>query len=169
MTNTQRKALIGLGSNKAWHGKSPAEVLSLAAKALGSLGQGVRLSPLYCSPAWPDPSQPEYRNAVVCLESALEPHALLAGLQVIEAGFGRVRSGDPALRYAPRTLDLDLLAVGDLVMEDVDLQLPHPRVPERDFVLLPLRDVEPAWQHPITGQSVSAMIKALPIITCAKA
>lgn len=105
----------------------------------------------------------------MCLESALEPHALLAGLQVIEAGFGRVRSGDPALRYAPRTLDLDLLAVGDLVMEDVDLQLPHPRVPERDFVLLPLRDVEPAWQHPITGQSVSAMIKALPIITCAKA
>lgn len=157
--------LIGLGSNKAWLRQEPAVVIRKAARALETLGSAVTLSPLYDSPAWPDSSQPRYTNAVARMTSQHHPEALLAALLTIEAAFGRVRSDDPAKRYAPRTLDLDLLAVGDAVVESTTLTLPHPRIAERDFVLLPLRDVAPDWTHPVTGQGAAAMVEALPGVT----
>jgi 2-amino-4-hydroxy-6-hydroxymethyldihydropteridine diphosphokinase len=162
---TNRAALIGLGSNKPFLGRSCEEVVRGASRALSSLGTDVALSPLYRSPAWPDPSQPPYVNAAARLETSLSPEALLAGLQAIEAGFGRVRSGDLALRYAPRTVDLDLLALAGEVRDGEALTLPHPRLAERDFVLLPLRDVAPEWVHPVTGEGAEAMLAELGEIT----
>ena len=168
MTNSLRKAFVGLGSNKAWLGKSPELILYLASDSLRALGSSVQLSPLYDSPAWPDPSAPAYVNGVAVLATSMEPETFLEGLLAIEAGFGRVRSEDPDLRYAPRTLDLDLLAMTDAVRDTERLTLPHPRLHERDFVLLPLRDLAPGFVHPVSGQPVEAMIDALPEVTARK-
>jgi 2-amino-4-hydroxy-6-hydroxymethyldihydropteridine diphosphokinase len=105
----------------------------------------------------PASDQPDFINAVVIVESPFEPAALLALLHRVEASFGRIR----AVRNEARVLDLDLLAWNDRVSA-ADPSLPHPRLHERAFVLLPLRDVAPAWRHPISGKSVSEMIADLP-------
>ena len=86
-----------------------------------------------------DAGGPDFVNAVVALETGLDPHALLAELQRLEAGAGRERP----YRNAPRTLDLDLLRHGDAVLETPQLSLPHPRLAERAFVLLPLAEIAP--------------------------
>lgn len=155
-------SLVGLGSNKRFARQSPCTIVARAAAAVAGLGAAARLSRLYRSAAWPDPSGPPYVNAVMLLETALTAPALLSALLAIEAGFGRQRSADPALRYAPRTLDLDLLDHGGEVREDPDLVLPHPRLGTRAFVLLPLSDVAPGWRHPGSGESVATLIGRLP-------
>jgi len=153
--------LIGLGANlPALDGASPEETIWRAIDALNAIDgvSVVSISKLYVSAPVPVSDQPWYRNAVVALETALEPRALLGILQGIEADFGRVRM---ALN-APRTLDLDLLAYDDVVLEDEDLTLPHPRMHERAFVLLPLNDLAPEWVHPVSGEVLVALIEALP-------
>ncbi|MEM9810865.1 MAG: 2-amino-4-hydroxy-6-hydroxymethyldihydropteridine diphosphokinase [Pseudomonadota bacterium] len=87
---------------------------------------------------------------------------MLAALQAMEAAFGRVRSDDPSARYAPRTLDLDILSYGSEVVESAALTLPHPRMAERDFVLMPLHDLMPDWQHPVLGQTAQELLAGLP-------
>lgn len=145
---------------------------------VAALGTGpAALSRLWRSPAWP-PGGPAYVNAAMRLPVALAPEALLAALHRIEARFGRER----VVRWGARTLDLDLLAVGDLVRPDagtqgfwralpperqgreapVGLVLPHPRLQDRAFVLLPLGEVAPRWRHPLLGLDVAAMAAALP-------
>jgi 2-amino-4-hydroxy-6-hydroxymethyldihydropteridine diphosphokinase len=165
---TNRTALVALGSNKGFCGRRPEELVGLAAEAFGALGRLAVLSPLYRSPAWPDPREPAYVNAAARFETALEPEALLAGLQAIEAAFGRVRSDDPEKRYAPRTLDLDLLALGGERRGEAVLTLPHPRIAERDFVLLPLLDVAPEWRHPVIGQDPKALLAGLSEVTATR-
>lgn len=161
-TDPPPDAMIALGSNRAWQGEPPERVVRAAARALGRFGP-VRLSPLYDSPSWPDPSRPPYVNAVAALATRLTPSALLAACQAVEAAFGRRR--DPADRNAPRTLDLDVLSVGGVVTHDPALTLPHPRLAERDFVLAPLRDLAPDWRHPVTGQDAGALLSALPHVS----
>lgn len=148
-------AYLGIGSNLAWLGQPPDAVVRAAAGALGRLG-AVRLSPLYDSPSWPDPSNPPYVNAVAEVRTALSPPALLAACQAIEAGFGRRR--DPSDRNAPRTLDLDVLSVGGTVLDTPALTLPHPRLGERDFVLAPLADLAPGWRHPESEASAKSLL-----------
>lgn len=130
--------------------------------SFSALGAPVCLSPLYRSAAWPDPTDSPYVNAVALIRSALAPMVLLAGLQAIEAGFGRVRSDDPARRYAPRTIDLDLLSVGQEVVRTAQLTLPHPGIADRDFVLRPLLDIAPQWVDPVTGTAGAALLEGLP-------
>ncbi|MEO1656157.1 MAG: 2-amino-4-hydroxy-6-hydroxymethyldihydropteridine diphosphokinase [Pseudomonadota bacterium] len=165
MTNTTRTALIGLGSNKSWLGQDPESVVRGAAAALSALGQNVTLSSLYDSPAWPDPAAPSYVNGAASVETTLPAEAVLQGLLAIEAAFGRVRSDKPEERYAPRTLDLDLLAVADERSATAHLTLPHHGIEARDFVLLPLADIAPQWRHPVSGKSVAELIAALPAVT----
>ena len=148
-------AYVGIGSNLPWLGRRPEEVVPAAARALSRLCP-VRLSPLYDSPAWPDPSGPPYVNAVAALDTALPPQAILAACQAIEAGFGRRR--DAANRNAARTLDLDLLSVGGSVLDTRALTLPHPRLGARDFVLAPLADLSPGWRHPSDGKPVADLL-----------
>ena len=98
---------------------------------------------------------PDYVNGVALLEGAApDPAAMLAALQGIEAAFGRIRP----YRDAPRTLDLDLLAMDGTVREAPDPILPHPRLHLRAFVLAPLRDVAPGWRHPVLGRDAAAML-----------
>lgn len=117
----------------------------------------LKVSPFYRTPAWPDPSDPPYVNAVALVQTPLGPAGLLAALHAIEAEFGRERS----VANAPRTLDLDLIDYDGRVEEGPPV-LPHPRVSERVFVLKPLADVAPRWVHPVSHKSVSALLAALP-------
>lgn len=153
-------AFIALGSNLAGRFSSPKAAIEAAIEALKSFDiQVVTSSCLYHSVAWPDPSDPEFSNAVVSIETGLPASALLARLHEIEATFGRER------RHvnAPRTLDLDIVDYGGTVSAPGETPiLPHPRLADRAFVLLPLMDIAPDWRHPVTGQTIGELVAALP-------
>ncbi|NND66612.1 MAG: 2-amino-4-hydroxy-6-hydroxymethyldihydropteridine diphosphokinase [Halioglobus sp.] len=129
------RAYIGLGSNL----DNPLAQLRRATKTLAALRETTlaRTSSIYSSRAVGPGAQPDYLNAAVALDTALEPLALLRELQAIEDTQGRRR----AERWGARTLDLDLLLYDDLVLETTELTLPHPRLAERDFVLYPLAEI----------------------------
>jgi 2-amino-4-hydroxy-6-hydroxymethyldihydropteridine diphosphokinase len=129
-------ALIGLGGNLG-------EVAPRLKAATASLDAtpGIHVvsrSRFYRTAPWGVVEQPHFVNAAIGVETTLDPHALLDALLDTERLFGRVRDGE---RWGPRTLDLDLLAYGDLVIDDARLSVPHPRIAERAFVLLPLADI----------------------------
>jgi 2-amino-4-hydroxy-6-hydroxymethyldihydropteridine diphosphokinase len=104
----------------------------------------VATSPWYRSTAIGPGEQPDYINGVALLETSLPPRDLLAQLQAIEAHHGRLRSQ----RWAARTLDLDILLYGDITLNSDDLQIPHPRMQQRNFVLFPLYDLSPQLTLP---------------------
>lgn len=105
----------------------------------------------------PPPDQPWYVNGAVSIETTLSAHECLSELLEIERQFGRERS----IPDAPRTLDLDILAYGDEVIDSGDLTVPHPRLHERAFALLPMADVAPTWQHPVSGTPIGDLIADL--------
>ncbi|GAD54222.1 LOW QUALITY PROTEIN: 2-amino-4-hydroxy-6-hydroxymethyldihydropteridine pyrophosphokinase [Limimaricola cinnabarinus LL-001] len=145
---------------------------------VAALGSAVRESRLWRSPAFPAGIGPDFVNAVMVLETERDADDLLAELHRVEAAFGRERQ----TRWGPRSLDLDLLALDDLVLPDLAawslwrdltpeaqaretpdrLILPHPRLQDRGFVLAPLAEVAPDWRHPVTGFDVTQMRDALP-------
>jgi len=127
------KAWLGLGSNL----QQPASQLKDAVGRLGLL-EGVeilKVSGFYRTPPWGDDQQDDFINAVVRIETELAPLPLLHALQGIENEMGRQRSGH---RWGPRLIDIDLLLYGDLQVQSEELELPHPRMHERAFVLVPL-------------------------------
>jgi 2-amino-4-hydroxy-6-hydroxymethyldihydropteridine diphosphokinase len=101
---------------------------------------------------------PPFLNAVLEVETRLEPHALLAACLAVEDAAGRTRP----MAWAPRTLDIDLLLYGDIVIDDTDLRIPHPRLHERAFVLAPLRELAPDLYHPVLRKTVRALADELP-------
>jgi 2-amino-4-hydroxy-6-hydroxymethyldihydropteridine diphosphokinase len=118
---------------------------------------GIAVSPVYETAPVGGPEQPDYLNAVLLLDTELPALALLERAQAVEETFGRIRRE----RHGARTLDVDVIAVGDEVRADSILSLPHPRAHERAFVLMPLADVAPDLVLPGRGQ-VSALLTALP-------
>ena len=142
------RCFIGLGSNLG----QPAQHIRQALASLQALEAVALLqfSTLYRSAAVGPGEQPDYCNAVAEIETSLAPHELLDALQAIEEQQGRVR--DDKERWLPRTLDLDLLLYEDRVLEDARLQLPHPRISERNFVLVPLQEIAPDAQIPGLGR-----------------
>jgi 2-amino-4-hydroxy-6-hydroxymethyldihydropteridine diphosphokinase len=111
------------------------------------------------SAAWPDPNEPEYRNGVAFVETAMPPHRVLEALSSIEQAFARKRIA----RNAPRTLDLDLIAYGRQVLDEPRLTLPHPRAHERRFVMGPLAEIAPGWRHPLSGETAQALAATAPV------
>jgi 2-amino-4-hydroxy-6-hydroxymethyldihydropteridine diphosphokinase len=152
--------LVAIGANLPGpDGESPLETCQAAVLALDAL-PGLRLRGL--SRWWrttpvPPSGQPDYINGVALLAGRADPTELLAALQAIEAGAGRRRS----IPNAARTLDLDVVAVDDLVRDGPDPVLPHPRAHQRAFVLRPLADVLPAWVHPRLHAPLSALLQAV--------
>jgi len=117
----------------------------------------VQSSLLYQTPPLGPPGQPDYSNAMLAITSTRAPLDILDALQSIELQHGRVR----AEHWGPRTLDLDLIAIGALIMASERLCLPHPQMQNRQFVLRPLCDLAPNWQHPQLGTTAAIMLDAL--------
>ncbi|MCL4128338.1 UNVERIFIED_CONTAM: hypothetical protein GTU68_021161 [Idotea baltica] len=111
-------------------------------------------------PEYPNPNQNRYLNSVLNLECSLPPSEVLIGLQSIERQLGRVRENE-LHPWSPRTIDLDIIAAGDEVIDTAELTVPHPRAVERDFVLIPILEVCPDWVHPVIGKTVSLLISEL--------
>lgn len=146
MTPAPRTACIALGANIG----EPVRQVEAGFAALAAL-PGTRLiarSSLYRSAPVGYADQPDFINAVALIETVLEPHALLDALLAIERAHGRVRE----FANAPRTLDLDIVLYGDTVMHDAGLTIPHARMLERAFVMVPLAEVAPDVQVPGQGR-----------------
>ncbi len=149
-----RRIVLALGSNLG----DSLELLQGAVDALADT-PGLRLvavSPVYETDPVGGPDQPEYLNAVVVAEGRHSPRTLLERALAVENAFDRVRE----VRWGPRTLDVDVVAVGDLVVDDEDLRVPHPRAAERAFVLVPWLDVDAAAELPGAGP-VTALVERL--------
>lgn len=153
----KRTAYIGLGANQG----ELVESLKAALDSLRSLEQSelVAVSAFYKS-APVEASGPDYVNAVAKLETALEPYGLLLHLLDIELMLGRKRRGPNQKKNAPRNVDLDLLMLGDIIIQSTPLTLPHPRLHQRAFVLKPLLDLAPEIGIPGQG-SASDFLKAV--------
>jgi 2-amino-4-hydroxy-6-hydroxymethyldihydropteridine diphosphokinase len=156
------KAYVGLGSNLGEREAMIREaVRRLAGMPETSLG---RVSSLYDTDPVGELDQPNFLNAVAVLETELTARRLLWNLMLIERQLGRLRSSS---RYGPRTIDLDLLFYGDQVIDEPELQLPHPEVASRAFVLVPLDELEPNLMHPVLGETtvnLLARLKARPAV-----
>lgn len=153
--NARVQACIGLGGNVG----DVQITLDAALAALAALPatRVLRASGYYVTPAWGGIEQPDFVNAAAVLDTALAPLDLLDGLLAIECGAGRDRSRE--VRWGPRTLDLDLLLYGDVVFDSPRLSLPHPRLHERAFALLPLAEVAPEAAIPGVGRVRDALLR----------
>ncbi len=175
----EQEMLIALGANMPSAHGGPVETLRAALEALQSGGVSLRkVGRFYATPCFPKGAGPDYVNACASVTTRLAPARLLDLLHSIEAACGRERD----VRWGARSLDLDLLAAGQDILPDLAgyaawrdlppeaqrqrapdrLVLPHPRMHERAFVLVPLMDVAPDWRHPVSGLTVRQMHDALP-------
>jgi 2-amino-4-hydroxy-6-hydroxymethyldihydropteridine diphosphokinase len=144
--------IIALGGNvgdvRATFRKAVANICGMTQAAL------VARSSDYATPPWGEEKQDSFINACIEIETALDPHALLFTLHKIEKKFGRDRAKET--RWGPRTLDLDLIAYDDVELDKPELTLPHPRLFERAFVLVPLAEIAP--DRKISGKTVQAAL-----------
>jgi 2-amino-4-hydroxy-6-hydroxymethyldihydropteridine diphosphokinase len=154
-----RTAYIGLGANLPGPAGSPDATVAAAVERIASLGRIVARSSLYSTAPVGFQDQPRFLNAVIGIETSLNPRELLSSLLDIEREFGRDRSA--GIANGPRTLDLDILLFGDLVISEPDLNIPHPRLQERAFVLVPLNEIAPQARDPRSGACVSQLVESL--------
>lgn len=177
--NPETVMLLALGGNQPSEAGGPAETLRAALREIAATDIRIAsVSRFYVTPCMPVGAGPDYVNAAARVVTDRAPEDMLARLHEVEARFGRARNA----RWAARPIDLDLLAAGSAVRPDSGTQdawrglspdrqgveapdqliLPHPRLQDRGFVLVPLADIAPDWRHPRTGQSVTEMLTARP-------
>jgi len=149
------RAFVGLGSNL---GDREAQI-RLALDALRQVAETrvVRVSSIYDTEPVGEPNQPNFLNAVALIDTQLSARQLLWNLQLIERRLGRVRTQ----HWGPRTIDLDLLLFGDLVLDEPDLKIPHPELTRRAFVLVPLVELDPLLVHPESGETLLQILSRL--------
>lgn len=150
------RVLLSLGANLGLKAQSVRKAMDLISRWPGV--SNVRTSPLYVTKPWGYKEQDDFVNSAMSYDSEMDPLELLSRIHALEDEFQRKR----VFRYGPRTLDIDIICVGDLVMDTEELTIPHPRMAERAFVLLPLDAIEPDFMVPGIGRSVHELAKALP-------
>ena len=176
---------VALGSNLASATGTSLEIINYALELFSDAGIRItRKSAMYSAPAFPAGNGPDYVNAVVLVETTLAAGSVLEALHNIENSLGRTRP----MRWASRVIDLDLLALDAQILPDragflrwktLDLEaqmqtvpeepiLPHPRLQDRAFVLVPLAEIAPEWRHPVLGKTTTEMLAALPPATRAE-
>jgi 2-amino-4-hydroxy-6-hydroxymethyldihydropteridine diphosphokinase len=156
-TGETPKIFLALGANIPSAAGSPEATLRAALAELETRGVRIlSLSSFRQTEAWPNPADPPFINAVAGIATDLQPFALLGLLHEVETVHGRKRSAP----NAPRTLDLDLIDYEGRV-EQGAVELPHPRMADRRFVLEPLAEIAPGWRHPVTGQAVEVLLAGL--------
>lgn len=148
------QSAIALGSNLG-------DSRTILENALKTLAKSTGITLQACS-SWYQtepvgPPQPDYLNGCALLNVELTPRELLETLLTIEAHYGRVRQEC----NGPRTLDLDLLLFEDLILDAPNLQLPHPRMKERAFVLVPLAEIAPDWIEPVSGKAIAQLVQTV--------
>ena len=147
--------LIALGGNVGdVRAAFPKAIANICGMTQGAL---LARSSDYATPPWGNEAQAPFINACIEIETGLDPHALLFTLHKIESRFGRDRAGER--RWGPRTLDLDLIAYDEIAMQTPELTLPHPRLFERAFVLVPLAEIVP--DRVIAGRNVASALAQL--------
>ena len=173
------RAILALGGNLTTNVGDPFETIKAAIKNLSrELEDNISVSSAYVTPAFPAGSGPDFVNAALAVDFADGPDALMAICHEVERSFHRERR----VRWEARTVDIDLLAFGDMVLPDretvtrwmgldLDAQkksapqqliVPHPRLHERGFVLVPMADIAADWRHPLLNLRVSDMLERLP-------
>ena len=149
-------AYLGMGTNIGDRRQNLREGLA----GLGEFATIQAVSSVYETEPVGFREQPDFWNLVARATTDLEPRELLTRTRAVERRLGRV----DAVRNAPRTLDIDLLLYDGQVIRDPDLEVPHPRMLERAFVLVPLAELDPELRHPIAGQSIRALLDAAPTL-----
>ncbi len=129
--------------------------LASALAALSDLLTVMAVSSLYETEPWGYADQPAFLNQVIAGTTPLDPPAIHALIKHIETGLGR----EPTFRYGPRLIDIDILSIGSLVLDTLELVIPHPRMLERAFVLVPLAEVAPGWVHPVLHLDIKSLLE----------
>lgn len=152
-------AYIALGANLSGPAGPPDATLAAAVKQMARLGKVVACSSLYSTTPVGYTDQPRFLNAAVSIETSLDPRDLLFALLGIEREFGRDRAS--AIVNGPRTLDLDILLYGNSLVSESGLEIPHPRMAEREFVLAPLAEIAPEARDPRSRKKVKELLQQL--------
>jgi 2-amino-4-hydroxy-6-hydroxymethyldihydropteridine diphosphokinase len=148
------RAVLSLGSNLG----NSAEILSSAAEALNEVSEVIALSSFYQTRPVGGPPQPDFTNAVIIIETNLEPDELLLVAQAIEGAHGRERN-ENTFKWGPRFLDIDLIKCDEMLIDSPALTIPHPRAHEREFVLRPWNEVDPTATLPGFG-AISRLLES---------
>ncbi len=151
MIDAMATIILALGSNLGDRSENLARARALLSQTLTITAA----SPIYETAPWGVIEQPDFLNQALVAETDMPPDALLTLAKDIEARMGRDFG---TIRYGPRVIDIDIIGYGDIILTSALLTIPHSRLPERAFVLVPLNDIAPEWVHPGLGQTVAEML-----------